>query len=90
MVDWSYFQPKSNTVKSSINLEFPRYLPEQFADLPLVHLKIPVQSAQISVHVKPLQTQLSKQFNSLQIAKIEQNIWFDYQVVEEQKSFGSW
>jgi hypothetical protein len=85
MVDWSYFQPDNNTVKYSLNLEFPRYLPEKFTDLPLIHLKIPVQSAQILVHVKPLQTQITKQFNSQQTAKIEQNIWFDYQVVEEQK-----
>lgn len=84
-IDWSFFKPQDNDSKTSVNLEFPRYLPEKFADLPLIHLKIPVQSSQISVSVKPLQTQITNQFTNQQISKIGQNIWFDYQVVEEQK-----
>ncbi len=83
-IDWTLLSTNKSISNIKVDPEFPRYLPEKFGHLPLVHLKIPIALTQVSVIIHPLQTQVSNQYSQQQ-SQISQTIWFQYQVVEEQK-----
>ncbi|MFC5284446.1 type IX secretion system sortase PorU [Pedobacter alpinus] len=87
IINWASDSVLSNKIKKNSNTNyFPRYQPSQFADFPMVYLKIPVSSKKNRVSVVLNETSaaiIDKNYSQLSV--IKNDVQINYHTVLEKK-----